>query len=123
MHYIILDDNLTLVINNQRELNNMSDIKNQVLNIVKVIETGIDLEGNEVDIADYMQDVLDINYITQSDKSYKGARLLVAFGGPNIWIDTASKQVEGYWWSDNFTASYMNDALGLDDYCEEIFNC
>lgn len=101
----------------------MSDLKAHVLSIIKTIETGIDEDGDEIDINDYMQDVLDINYVTQSDKSYKGARLLVAFGGPNIWIDTASKTVEGYWWNERYENTYREDNLGLDDYCEEIFNC
>lgn len=33
-------------------------------------------------------DVLDVEWILTSDKELKGARLLVAFGGLNIWIDT-----------------------------------
>lgn len=101
----------------------MSEVKQHVLSIIKCIETGIDLDGNEIDVCEYMEDVLDINYLINSDKSYKGARLLVAFGGPNIWIDTANKQVEGYWWNNNFIAHYQEDGLGLDDYCNEIYEC
>jgi hypothetical protein len=97
-------------------------LKDQVLSIIKSIESGIDLDGEQIDVCDYMSDALDINYITNSDKSYKGARILVAFGGPNIWIDTSIKQVEGYWWNENFSSSFI-DEIGIDEFCEELFNC
>ena len=76
-----------------------------------------DLTANE-----YLSDVLDIEYYCNSNKEYLGARILVAFGGPNIWIDTRYSRVEGYWWSDRWTESFT-DALGLDDYCKELFEC
>ena len=72
--------------------------------------------------ADYCQDVLDVEYIIGSDGSFKGARLLVAFGGPNIWIDTRHGRVEGYWWDVEETAHFY-DALGLHDFWEEMWAC
>jgi len=96
-------------------------LKNQVLSIIKDIEKGLTDEGDTLSASDYLADVLDINYIINSDRSYKGARLLVAFGGPNIWIDTLHKNVEGYWWSDTFTDRYYTDAMGLDDLMEELY--
>jgi hypothetical protein len=47
----------------------------------------------------------------------------VAFGGPNIWINTRTKQVEGYWWGDKCIMSYDRDEMGLDDALSELFNC
>lgn len=72
---------------------------------------------------DYLQDALDIEYICNGAKEYLGARVLVAFGGPNIWINTRTKQVEGYWWGDKSIQSYNDDAIGLDDSLEQLFNC
>lgn len=72
---------------------------------------------------DYIQDVLDINWVLDSNREYKGARLLVAFGGPNIWINTDNQTVEGHWWGDSFTASYSSDAMDIDGACSELFNC
>ena len=69
-----------------------------------------------------MEDVLDIQYIINQDKTYRGARILVAFGGPNIWVNTQSGQVEGYWWGDNAFTGFM-DNIGLDDYLEELYSC
>ena len=72
---------------------------------------------------DYLQDVLDIEYIVNSKKEYLGARVLVAFGGPNIWINTRTKQVEGYWWGDSCIMSYDKDEMDIDGALSELYNC
>ncbi|CAH9015771.1 conserved hypothetical protein [Vibrio phage 142E35-1] len=130
----------------------MSDVRNQVKSIIERLEntvstfvtedgqiwdhssdcecglseTHCECESNgikrEINGWDYLQDVLDINWILNSDKTYKGARVLVAFGGPNIWIDTVKSQVEGYWWSDTYIESY-SDAIDLDAALEELWEC
>jgi hypothetical protein len=107
-----------------------SMLKDQVLSIVKAIEDGdwgqsSDDENEQGSAYDYLRDVLDINWILNSDRSYKGARLLVAFGGPNIWIDTNLEQVEGYWWGEKFIAQYnhTDGAIELDQTCEELMGC
>ena len=102
-------------------------LRNQVQHIAEQLTNGFgddDLndDGEPMTAWDYMSDVLDIRYMVDSQKRYLGARILVAFGGPNIWIDTENERVEGYWWGDKFTASY-NDGIGLNDTCEEYFNC
>ena len=81
----------------------------------------VDNEG-EFSAFDYLQDALDIEYIVNSKGEYLGARVLVAFGGPNIWINTRTKTVEGYWWSDSASASFQ-DNIGLDEALEELFSC
>jgi len=104
-------------------------LKDQVDGIINAIENceyDFDKEYSDYDepcAGDYVSDILDINYIITSDKSYIGIRLTVAFGGPNIYIDTFSKQVQGYWGSDEYIKSYFNDELGIDDYFEEYYNC
>ena len=81
-----------------------------------------DITAGKQDVSSWMEDVLDIQYIINQDKTYRGARILVAFGGPNIWVNTQSGQVEGYWWGDNAFTSFM-DNIGLDDYLEELYSC
>jgi len=68
----------------------------------------------------FMEDALDIQYIINQDKTYRGARVLVAFGGPNIWVNTQRGEVEGYWWGDDATADFI-DNIGLDDYLHETY--
>jgi hypothetical protein len=53
--------------------------------------------GLTMDGIHYLSDVLDIQYIVTGAGEYLAARILVAFGGPNIWINTQTKTVEGYW--------------------------
>lgn len=76
----------------------------------------------EGDAFDYLKDVLDIEYICNSRREYIGARVLVAFGGPNIWVNTRTNTVEGYWWGSKATADF-EDTIGLDDALSELFNC
>ena len=116
----------------------MKDLKEQVLNIKETIESGItyadagmeiDAEANGYDLTDvingfdYLQDVLDIQYIVDSQEEYLGARILVAFGGPNIWIDTLNQRIEGAWWQDKFDAYYDDDAMAIDDALRELWAC
>jgi hypothetical protein len=71
---------------------------------------------------DYLSDVLDVEWRVGSDKTYRSAKILVAFGGPNVWIDTDSEKVIGAWWGDYYEESYT-DNMGLNEACEELFNC
>ena len=71
---------------------------------------------------DYLNDVLDIIYYVDQKKEYLGARILVAFGGPNIWIDTQDQEVQGFWGSDVYKKPIYN-LDHVDDYFEEIWNC
>ena len=103
-----------------------TDLQKQVEHIAKQIQTGeYDTENEDGCSAfDYLKDVLDINYIVESNrKTYKAARVLVTFGGPNIWIDTLHQRVEGYWWGEYAEARYTEDVLGLDDCLGELFSC
>ena len=81
-----------------------------------------DLES--VGMFDYFDDVLDIEYRIGSDREFRSVRLLVAYGGPNIYIDTCSRQVELYWWTDRASfplSDEVCDQINAD--FEELFNC
>ena len=67
----------------------------------------------------YMEDVYDIEWITFNDGTFKGARLLVAGGGPTIWVNVKTDEVEGYWAGDHCTEPFQ-DNLGLRAYLEEL---
>ena len=81
-----------------------------------------DLEA--LSIFDFLKDALDIEYRVGSDKEYRSVKIMVAFGGPNIYIDTASRLVTLHWWTDYAEYSISSDACdALDEYMEEYFNC
>lgn len=72
---------------------------------------------------DYLQDALDIQYIVNGEGDYLASRILVAFGGPNIWINTQTQVVEGYWWGDSAFAKYYHDEMGINGAVEELWGC
>jgi len=78
--------------------------------------------GDVISGYDYLNDALDIQYIVSGNKEYLGARVLVSFGGPNIWINTLNNTIEGYWWADSAFASF-EDNIGLNDALCELWYC
>jgi len=68
----------------------------------------------------WMEDTYAIRYLVDQDKSFLGAEILCAGGGPTIWVDTFDNQVKGYWGTDRVYIGFA-DNLGLADYCEEMY--
>ena len=81
-----------------------------------------DEEPRQETASDWMEGVYDIRYIVDREKRYLGAELLVAGGGPTIWVNLESMYVEGYWGGDKVQEPFR-DNLGLDNYCEELYGC
>ena len=114
-------------------------LKDHVLSIINDIENGIPVTQQDIDDGyydegqyeagdtlgawDYIKDALDIEYTVNGAKEYRGASILVAFGGPNITINTKKHQVEAYWWGESYIEPYHTDAMELDSTCEELFDC
>jgi len=102
----------------------MSDIKKQVKSIANMLTEGfhpaqLNDDGEPINGFDYLAEALDIEYIVSSKGEYLGARVLVAFGGPNIWVNTRTRTVEGYWWGDSAFATF-DDNIGLDEALQEL---
>jgi hypothetical protein len=120
---------MTAMEKTQEQLNS-----DQVRGIADNIENGITYEegsdGYDPDYPeqlmsgfDYLSDVYDIEYIVNGEGEFKSARILVAFGGPNIWIDFQTKSVELYWWGDRATAYFSDDAMGVEEALRELWEC
>ena len=82
-------------------------------------ETG---EKREQSAGNWMEGTYDIRYLVDQNKMFLGAEILVAGGGPTIWVDTFREQVTG-WWGTDRVQWYFQDNLGLNDYCEEMYGC
>ena len=80
----------------------------------------MDITNGKEDAHKWMEDVYDIRYIVDREKRYMGAELMVAGGGPTIWVNVYTKEVEGYWGTDRVQWAFQ-DNLGLDDYCGEMY--
>ena len=94
--------------------------KEQLRRMCKEIAKEISDENNTMkQLEAFMEGVYDIEWITFNDHSYKAARLMVAGGGPNIWVNLQTNTVDGYWWGDHCKVPFT-DNLGLDEYLEEL---
>ena len=82
----------------------------------------IDNEPRTETASSWMEGVYDIRYLVDREKRYLGAKLMVAGGGPTIWVNTWTSEVEGSWAGDRCT-HYFQDNIGLDQYNEEMYNC
>ena len=80
-------------------------------------ETG---EKRQETAGDWMEGTYDIRYYVDRDKGYLGAEIMVAGGGPTVWVNLYTKEVEGYWGGDRVTYPF-SDELDLDGYCEEMY--
>lgn len=67
---------------------------------------------------DYFEDVYNIRYVVDDDLDYCAVRVMVACGGPNIWVDTYTKTVELYWGSDHVSYCLLSSTV---DEIDEIF--
>jgi len=114
----------------------VKEIADNISNGIEVTKEDIDddlydLEyeiGDTIHATDYLQDALDIRYLVSgdSDETLLKVEILVAFGGPNIWVDIWSDgtgQVRGYWYSDNASASIYSDPMGIFELLKEIREC
>ena len=79
-----------------------------------------DEEPRQETASDWMEGTYDIRYTVDSRKEYMGAEILVAGGGPTIWVDTWDGDVKGYWGCDKVREPFI-DNLDLDGYCEEMY--
>ena len=76
--------------------------------------------GDGTSASEFMDSTYDIRYIVDREKRYYSAEMLVAGGGPTIWVSLNEMEVQGYWGSDRVNVPFT-DNLGLDDYCEEMY--
>ena len=81
-------------------------------------------EWEQQNLYDYFSDCLDIEYRCGSDREYRSCSVMVACGGPNIYIDTARRAVLLYWWTDRAEYPLSSDAVdAVDEWAEEYWNC
>lgn len=76
------------------------------------------------ELLDYVNDnAYDVEIISGMDKEYRGARLLLAGGGPTVYLDTRTGYVEGFWGTESYSYPIDSDANSeIDSYFEEVWN-
>ena len=94
----------------------------QLRRMVRNVADGITGGKSASDWFDDGNDIYSIRYLVDHKKRFLGAEVMVAGGGPTIWVDTFREQVTGWWGSDR-VQWYYQDNIGLNDYCEEMYGC
>ena len=73
---------------------------------------------------DYFNDMLDIDYVVDREKQFKGARIMVTCGGPNIFIDSYRGIVELFWWTEHASAEIPADLCDeINDIFRDYYYC
>lgn len=71
---------------------------------------------------DYFNNVYDIEYRIGGRGKYRSVKLMIAFGGPKIYVDTHGAYVKLYWGSTYVDAPISYDISDeIDDIFEEIY--
>lgn len=84
----------------------------------------LEYEPEQLSVLDFIQDAYDIEYRVGSDREYRSVKIMVACGGPNIYIDTARRLVTLHWWTDYAEYPISSTACdALDEYMEECWGC
>lgn len=68
----------------------------------------------------YFDDCLDIEYAVGPNGIIRYVKVCVALGGPNIYINTRTGNVEGRWWGDNCDIPIV--PFSTLDAIEDYFN-
>lgn len=71
------------------------------------------------DFIEYVNDNFGIDYIWRMGVGLIGVRILVAFGGPTIYIDTFEGVVRGYWGGTQYYPLNYNVVDTINDYFED----
>lgn len=82
-------------------------------------------EAEQLTLYDYFENALDIEYTVRAhDKQITGCRIMVACGGPNVYVNTNSGKVELYWWNEYAECYMSRQAIDyINDFAQELFEC
>lgn len=63
-----------------------------------------------------------VKYIINQDGTFEDVMIMLAGGGPNIWLDTSSREIQGFWGGDKYSKP-IYDFDYILDFWEEMYNC
>ena len=94
-----------------------------VSNVRRVAKFDID-EWEAIFDDDNAEPYIDIKYIRAQDGTLLDVALMLAYGGPTIWLHTMTDEIVGSWSTDTVTA-YMQPGVGdwLTERIDELNGC
>lgn len=79
-------------------------------------------DWEQLDVYDWAEDALDVEYLIDRDGDLKASKWCVALGGPGIWCDTETHNVELYWWGERASFEMSRRAMAaLDEMAAEMY--
>lgn len=79
-------------------------------------------DGEELSGFDWLDGVLDIQFVVTSDRQYRAARVCIALGGPTAWVNTLTGNLEVNWWSATVNRELPREFIdALDSTLEEYW--
>lgn len=90
-----------------------------------VVTDSPDSSMEQLSLYDYLDDVLDVEYIVQSDrKTLAGVKVWITLGGPSVWIDTQKQTVELRWSGDSASWGITPDAADeITQIYQDLWDC
>ena len=105
----------------------MTENRNYLEGIREEIENyynGFEEDGEEKGMYDYLTDVIDYEITLNSSMEYRSCKVWVTLGGPNVWIDTAERELKLAWGGERDSIYLDSDICDeIDAYFEELYNC
>ena len=82
------------------------------------------LESDNYDkVAEYFDDMLDVEFSVDTRMRLRGVRVTLALGGPGIWLDTNTGEIRAAWGSTKYTFEIPTTMCDqINDYYEEMFD-
>lgn len=82
-------------------------------------------EENDIEnLWDYITDSYGLEYTKTLQGDFRGCRLVIALGGPNIYIDTRENRLEGSWGGTKFYKEFDSWEVcnEIDEIVEELIS-
>lgn len=81
-----------------------------------------DEDDEQATVYDVLEDVYSVKFIVDGEREYEDVRLMVACGGPTIWLNTETMNIELYWGGDEMCLPMDYDAVSeIRAYGESLY--
>lgn len=82
-----------------------------------------DEDDEQASIVDVLGDVYNVRFIVDGEREFEDVRLMVACGGPTIWLNTETENIELYWGCDEICLPMSCEAVDeIRAYGAELYN-
>lgn len=91
-------------------------------NIEKYADNMFYVTNEDDEEENYFDENYNVDIVYRMGCGIIGVRVMMAFGGPNIWVDTLQGAVCGYWGADEYKAWLtINTCDRIVDYFEDLY--